>query len=512
MSQKKQALVGEKSQAVYSANWKLDAVLQRELQMLDTSEKRVTHRISLDQRVVNMRFQQKLHRSKIFHARMTGNKEMLRDLLKHDNYNFKLSRNDPETLPPAYLRNLQSRARSAPPTREKKSSPTRDERSRPKTSSKIKPKSAKIRTFGMTPAATSLVKGTENRTQVDTDNKSKDTLTTVKNDITQDMSTKKTQDASVKKRASEDQKTPPKDNDKVDQVTQEKTRSDEVVSKTDDDDIPRLTHVMRKATLSATVRSPIKPLTSHRSRPKTAVGTMPIIEATDGTDVTQEEHNKVHDVRNAAQDAVHGDSVESSVPQEGSSSADDKVTNASTKTEGDPQGSILGPVDVEKTPESAIENQDTVTDPSNPDGDKKPNVSFRPAVMAAVLGATIEQQFIKGRQEEAANNSKHSMPSIFGEEKKTTILDLNAERIKNADYPGRVKKFGEKMDSYKDPENVDYYALRLAEKVNLRTQRRRGNSFSKSEANLKAERDLAKRSIGDIKAKNMTFRSVTKPL
>lgn len=80
------ALVGEKSQTVHSANWKLDAMLKREKQMLDISKRRVEHRITMDKQVVRKRFHIKLHRSRLHHARMTGNTEMLQKLLAQGSF------------------------------------------------------------------------------------------------------------------------------------------------------------------------------------------------------------------------------------------------------------------------------------------------------------------------------------------------------------------------------------------------------------------------------------------
>ncbi|XP_072037543.1 uncharacterized protein [Amphiura filiformis] len=523
MSKKTGALVGEKSQSVYSANWKLDAVLQRELQMLDVSEKRVTHRISLNQRVVNLRFQQKLHRSKIFHARMTGNKEMLRQLITHDNYNFSLSRSDSDTLPPAYLRNLQSRARSAPATR----STSREDGSGRKVPDKTKSKPTKIKKFGgMTPAATPVTvwedekvagskesqdtaakKGRSDKLQDTSVKKEKDSTATIgKSDKLQDTSVEKDkdstatkgrsnklQDTSVEKETYDNPKVPTAhtctgndiNNVKVDHSTSEKhgKTSDEEPSRFEDDTIPRLSRVFRKSTLSATVRSSTNLDRISTNRPKTAIGTMPIIEA-----------NRADTVLDGNDDPL-----------------DSNDDHTHKETTGVPQGTNFGPSVFEQASEitnnvhSSNANHSTDAKLSS-----KSSVSFKQTAMVALLGASLEKQFMKSKQEQAASSNKHSMPSIFGEEKRPTILELNEARIRQANFSGRVKKFADKMDNYTDPENVDYYALRLEDNANMRTHKR-GNSFSKSDVNLKAERDLAKRSEGNLKAKNMTFRSVTKP-
>lgn len=95
------ALVGEKSQTVHSANWKLDAMLKREKQMLDVSKRRVEHRITMDKQVVKKRFHIKLHRSRLHHARLTGNTDMLQKLLAQGSFdnNYGAGNDESPALP-----------------------------------------------------------------------------------------------------------------------------------------------------------------------------------------------------------------------------------------------------------------------------------------------------------------------------------------------------------------------------------------------------------------------------
>ena len=71
---------GEKSPSVHYANWKEDILLQKQLHVLNRSEKSIVHRIKIDQKVLFKRFQDKLLRSKLSQARLWGDKEKEREL------------------------------------------------------------------------------------------------------------------------------------------------------------------------------------------------------------------------------------------------------------------------------------------------------------------------------------------------------------------------------------------------------------------------------------------------
>ncbi|XP_033742642.1 uncharacterized protein LOC117329054 [Pecten maximus] len=70
----------EKSPTVHYANWKEDMLLLRQLHVLNRSERNVVHRIKIDQKVLFKRFQGKLHRSQLTKARLTGDKDLERQL------------------------------------------------------------------------------------------------------------------------------------------------------------------------------------------------------------------------------------------------------------------------------------------------------------------------------------------------------------------------------------------------------------------------------------------------
>ena len=456
-SEKKQpgALVGEKSQSVYSANWKLDEVLKRELQMLDTSKRRVTHRISLDQRVVQMRFQKKLYRSKVYHARMTENKEMLRDLLHHDNYNFNNYRNEDNTTP-AFKRNTPGRAKSARP------STCWEEKGQMLNSKK---KSVK---GGITPAATPVT-FEELDKKVSPEGKLLDTI------IAEGEAGKST--SAVNENQGEN---PPNgkgqlnnaasvsigttiesavEKDKIQTGTEHATPDVEVENKTTKEvrvvgDEPPRVSVVRKSTFSATVRTKMtNPMdrVGLKSRPKTAIGTMPSTENETSLDPSNEKDSE-HDPSKEDPNSNHSDDSQLQRPQS--------------------------------------------------------TVSF--GQIATSVSKAKDQLNTLNRRKSTPSAGKHGMPSIFGEEKRPTILELNEERIRRANYSERVKNFVNNVDTYSDPENVDYYALRLAENCNIRANKKI-NNFEKSEFAIMAEKDEAKRSVGNLNAKNMTFRSVKKP-
>ena len=456
-SEKKQpgALVGEKSQSVYSANWKLDEVLKRELQMLDTSKRRVTHRISLDQRVVQMRFQKKLHRSKVYHARMTENKEMLRDLLHHDNYNFQNYRNEDNTTP-AFKRKTPSRAKSARP------STCWEEKGQVLSNKK---KSLK---GGITPAATPVT-FEELGKKVSPEEKLPDTIITegeagkstgaVLEKQDENPSNDKEQFNNAASVPIDTTVEPAVEKDKIQTETKHVTPDAEAGNKTSkevrvvDDEPPRVS-VIRKSTFSATVRTKMtNPMDREglKNRPKTAIGTMP---------------------------------------------------SADNETSVDPTN--------ETDPEHDLSKEEPNSNPSDDSQLKRPQSTVSFGQIATSVSKAKDQLNMLNRRKSSPAAGKHGMPSIFGEEKRPTILELNEERIRRANYSERVKQFVNNVDTYSDPENVDYYALRLAENCSIRANKKTYN-FEKSEFAIMAEKDEAKRSVGNLNAKNMTFRSVKKP-
>ncbi|KAH3847967.1 uncharacterized protein LOC127873763 [Dreissena polymorpha] len=72
--------VAERSPAVISANLKEDMLLQKKMVVLNRSERSVVHQIKVDQKVLYKRFQARLVRSKLAHARLLGQRELEREL------------------------------------------------------------------------------------------------------------------------------------------------------------------------------------------------------------------------------------------------------------------------------------------------------------------------------------------------------------------------------------------------------------------------------------------------
>lgn len=78
----------EKSQTVFFANLKEGIQLQRELHLLDKTENTAIHYITMEQRLVNKRFQQKRLRSDIMLARIFGNREREKELRSGSQYHL----------------------------------------------------------------------------------------------------------------------------------------------------------------------------------------------------------------------------------------------------------------------------------------------------------------------------------------------------------------------------------------------------------------------------------------
>jgi len=72
--------VAERSPAVISANLKEGMILNRKLVVLNRSERAVVHQIKVDQKVLYKRFQARITRSKLAHARLLGQRDVQREL------------------------------------------------------------------------------------------------------------------------------------------------------------------------------------------------------------------------------------------------------------------------------------------------------------------------------------------------------------------------------------------------------------------------------------------------
>ena len=400
-SEKRQpgALVGEKSQTVYSANWKLDTMLQKNLQMLDVCKHRVSHRISMDQKIANKRFQTKLHRSKVTHARMTGNKELLRELIHRDNHNFNTSvggRDDKYTvkISPTHTPNQQ----------------LPEETIYRKT---LKYGNGK----GFRPAATPVV-------VVEAD-----------------------------------------DNNTIQGSTAVYRQGEAVVCE----------RKRPSSSVSITPRTITKRPATAFARPKHQLQSTLQVDTKMDTGQMNEQY-----VNHEPDDTSQGIHV--------------KTSNRHLRIR--PKTAMPGlsktTYDKPNRPNTALARP--------PDGKhlKAPSPVGQNSSQTRANSATQRRR--------TPCKQKHTMPSIFGEDKRPTLLDLNKERLVRANFPDRVKNFaGTLKDLQTDPDQtVDYYTLRLLE--NLQCAGRKGpREFIESEA----ERRDADRSIGNLNALNMTFAEVS---
>ena len=71
-----QVVESEKSPEVLQANWREQVILSRNLQVINRSRNTVVNRITVDQKIMNKRFQKKLQQSKTAYAKITGNKNL----------------------------------------------------------------------------------------------------------------------------------------------------------------------------------------------------------------------------------------------------------------------------------------------------------------------------------------------------------------------------------------------------------------------------------------------------
>ncbi|XP_074651813.1 uncharacterized protein LOC141906422 [Tubulanus polymorphus] len=120
----------EKSPAIYSTNWKEQVLLKRRLADIERTKMTVAQRITLDQRIMYKRFQQKRFHSELTHARVMGDKESERSLRENSAYNFNtncgINEEEDSILqkilqrrPPSSAAASVHRSRSVPPTAEK---------------------------------------------------------------------------------------------------------------------------------------------------------------------------------------------------------------------------------------------------------------------------------------------------------------------------------------------------------------------------------------------------------
>ncbi|XP_038054966.1 uncharacterized protein LOC119727176 [Patiria miniata] len=416
-SEKKQpgALVGEKSQTVFSANWKLDAMLLKNLQMLDVSKHRVGHRISMDQRVVNKRFQTKLYRSKITHARMTNNRDLLRELIHRDNYTFNTSvggQDDQYTV-------------TISPTQ--KSPVDQEESTAHETLKYGKGK-------GVRPAATSIVVVEPNADGTHGTAAVREADTTSVPGNKRPSSSASLARKTVTRRSSPVADMPHKQDSQL--TLQESTGPKSEQTQSDDQiaDSQRGNKTRQRVILDD--RRKLRPNTAYPSSSK-------------ATRVAQTIRPKTALARQDSR-------------LRAASSQDVQTSSSSSSL----------------TPAAA----------------KRPTTATqRPT------SATPRRRTPSSRQQ------KHTMPSIFGEDKRPTLLDINQDRLARANFPDRVKHFSTSLQGLQtDPDQtVDYYTHRLLENL-------RGGRGPRQFIESDAEKRDAQRSIGNLNAVNMTFGNIKK--
>lgn len=96
------------SNKVNSANWQEEVMLQKKLTSLNRTEKSVVHKIVMDQKVLYKQFQTKLLRSRIFYARLMGDKETEQELRNKTSHGLNTDSHSPDDQC-AFLKKLEHR-------------------------------------------------------------------------------------------------------------------------------------------------------------------------------------------------------------------------------------------------------------------------------------------------------------------------------------------------------------------------------------------------------------------
>ena len=121
MPRKIKVVESEKSTGVVHANWKQKEFLHKNVQLLNRSEKMVTSRITLNQRLTYKKYKQKLYRAKLNHARLVGDKAAERELRGNSdrftfNTNYGLDPEDEEVLQKIWSRSSPTPSNVRPQT------------------------------------------------------------------------------------------------------------------------------------------------------------------------------------------------------------------------------------------------------------------------------------------------------------------------------------------------------------------------------------------------------------
>ncbi|XP_071950963.1 uncharacterized protein [Antedon mediterranea] len=465
-SDKNGTLVGEKSQAVYSANWKLDTLLGKRLSMLDTSKRRVSHSITIDQRIVNKRFQLKLHQSKVYNARMTGNRDLLRQLTHRDNFS---SFNTSVDQDDKYAVNFNRNSASAPPGTRRRSE-SNDYQKEPATRD-ISSTSRQVESEPeLTTKRESALKALQRRMS------------------SRNMLIHKTPSELLKVSSGQ-----------LPVIECEDEDSSEVKSKKKVVTFPQESRTYSKEDLTDTDYQTTVDclLAKRRQRPVTA--------ATRSVSHTKElEHGMVADLNN------NNYTLSTTKPKrrpKSSTVPGFETTSTRSISSSDKQ---LKSIDASVLDRKTNMNDSRVTENGSPQFKITPS-STNEKSSEEVLPITIQESSIKhleqletklqSKRKSISTNPKNKLiPSIFGEQRKVTIFDVNQERIDSSNFSCRFDNFFESLKGLENDQDhcADYYTMRLQQTCN--------KNVSRQEHQQTEEEKLHSiKSVGNVSAKNMTF-------
>ncbi|XP_041462062.1 uncharacterized protein LOC121413341 [Lytechinus variegatus] len=501
--EKKSGLVGEKSHSVYSANWKLDAMLDKELNMLDTSKHRVEHRISMDQVVAQKRFQVKLHHSKVFHARMRGDREMLKKLITKDNYDFNTNTTSVDVLNKRREKDLAKKRvlhrqsqekmmtfRNVTPTPAPSAKipdlpgeETQESKAEGPTGSTIRPMTAierithaKLLTIGQGTKIrprTAGVDRTRPRTVLPSTTKRFTPLST--SEVADRIRSIPEDNLKYVKGGRKDHL-----NGTQKSITHDKNKSQEIIieiTKADDD---------------------------GDNAPK--------------SEVNQEDENNNKNISESSTDPVETTHCDRTSPE----IVKTDVENGPTKDSGSEskialKKSILRPKTAIST-SSRSEKGRTSAKPARPrtslkvsEGNPSDQSDNESTSSGNHRRRSISSSTGRSKSAAAKSKRKKSAVSIFSDEKSLTIMDIDGARHQRAQHGARIQEYVNSLVSVKtDPDEfVDYYMARLLEE----------SSISGTQKNVERIRDmpdsdydvdLARRSMGNLKANTITFRDVNR--
>ena len=516
--EKKSGLVGEKSHTVYSANWKLDALLEKELHMLDTSKHRVEHRISMDQVVAKKRFQVKLHRSKVFHARMKGDKEMLKKLITKDNYDFHTNTTSVDVLNKRREKDLAKKRilhrqsqekmmvyRSATPaaaqvdTNQHTPLADNDGEVLEATSAVgtfqtpvIRPMTAIERISKAKIMAGKATKVRPATAAVDKTRLLKSSVTVTLPPATSTTATKMgvipesqlSKEKVTGEKESEDVSARNESKDIVIKVTSAEEDINESILHEDSSN----TKQSEDPKLSANISGPAE-TTQLYDEPGRTGDTMDIVNSqTDERQgvVISETINLPKKSSLRPSTAVNSKSKSSKLSRPKTAHANSDSKQPLLTTPDDPKTSVI------------------ITDPASDQSDNESTAS-------AYRRPSFSRSRGEGRKSSSKSNRKKDAMSIFSDQKKVTIMDIDQDRRERSKHRERIEEYVKTVADVKtDPDLiVDYYMARLLEDSNISEIQKNVESI-RDMPDSDYDKDLSKRSMGDLEANTITFRDVNR--